>query len=174
MKPESELWNDLARYDSVSFVDNNRLTKDEYGCLLAHAASLRSEDPHTKVGCCIQDINGRVLSTAYNGLISKIPFPSILEHEDYRVIKRKLVIHAEINALSFVNKGEAYTAYITINPCAPCAASLAANGIKQVVYIKDYVAAQEYKNIFSFYGISYRKLDQHEILKINHVLREGL
>ena len=53
-----------------------RISFEEMATKFALDASLRSEDPHKKVGCCILNKEGRVLSIGYNGLSPKHSIPS--------------------------------------------------------------------------------------------------
>jgi dCMP deaminase len=111
----------------------NRLTWDEYALRIAEVAALRSEDPRTKVGCCILRADHTVASLGYNGAPA-----GIVIDWDNREEKHKRVIHAEQNALRMVKPGECYTAAITHAPCNDCLKSLASYGIKKIVYRNDY------------------------------------
>ena len=173
-KEKSDKWKDVLSSamtydgdDTSTFEAKNRLTKIEYGCLMAIAASSRSEDPHTKVGCCITNIDGRILSSGYNGLLSGQSVPSILKYEEYRDIKRVLFIHAETNALALIREGEGHSIYLTMSPCAACANNIVRHGIQNVIYINEYAMTEEYKHIFKFHGILFRGLDNVEKENIN-------
>ena len=116
----------------------NRIGWDEYALKIAEVASLRSEDPSTKVGCCLLRHDHTVASLGYNGA------PQGIEIEwDNRVEKHKRVIHAEINALRMIKPGECLTAAVTLAPCNDCLKSLAAYGIKRVIYKDKYSRAPE-------------------------------
>lgn len=163
-------WKDVLGCKEI-IESSNRLTKDEYGCLIALSVSSRSEDPHTKAGCCVCNNEGRILSTGYNGLINNKSLPSILQDEEYRDIKRNIFIHAETNALSLIKKGEAETIYLNMNPCSNCSVNIAAHGIMKVVFVYDYPKSQEYKYIFDFYNILYRKISDAEKNNINNFIK---
>lgn len=170
MQPEfAKKWNDVMDCE-FPYYDVNRLTKDEYGCLIAKAVSGRSEDPHSKVGCCVVNKSGRILSTGYNGLLPGESVPSILKEEEYRDIKRILFIHAETNALSLINEGDGDTIYLTMNPCSACASNISRHMIKNVVFINDYPMSDEYKYIFKFYGVNFRKISEEEVNNINNFI----
>lgn len=113
----------------------------------------RSEDPYKKVGSCILNPEGRVLSVGYNGLPSKFHVnSSFWQDRDYR---RKFMIHAEINALSLIKKSDCpYLIATTLLPCSSCATSIISYGIKEVVYEEDYAPDQNALDIFKFYGIN--------------------
>lgn len=147
-----------------------RLSWMEYGCLIAASASSRSEDPHTKVGACILNKEGRIISTGYNGLKSGATLPSWMHEEKNRPKKRELMIHAEANALSLIKKGEGDTMCLTISPCFACAKDIAAHQIKKVIYINQYPQCDKFKEIFDYYEIYYRQIDKTSIEKIkNHL-----
>lgn len=113
----------------------------------------RSEDPYKKVGCCIINSDGRVLSVGYNGLPSK--FNADLSFWKDRDFRRKFMIHAEINALSFLKKTDnPYLLATTLLPCSSCALSIISYGIKKVVYEEDYLSDQNALDIFKYYGIN--------------------
>jgi dCMP deaminase len=133
----------------------NRISWEEYALKIAEVASLRSEDPRTKVGCCLLRHDNTIASLGYNGA------PAGVEIEwDNRVEKHKRVIHAEINALRMVKPGECYLAAITLSPCNDCIKSLAAYGIKKIVYRNVYDCGTSYcfKEIAKDFGIELIKL----------------
>ena len=148
-----------------------RLSWHEYGCLIAASASSRSEDPHTKVGACILNREGRIISTGYNGLKSGISLPSWMKEENNRQKKRELMLHAESNALSLINKGQGETMCLTISPCFACAKDIVAHEIKKVFYIKQYEQCDKFKELFDYYGIYYKQINTDSIQKIkNHLI----
>tara|TARA_R110000824_G_scaffold49606_2_gene139257 strand:- start:483 stop:953 length:471 start_codon:yes stop_codon:yes gene_type:complete len=133
-------------------VPTDRLTKEEYGILLALAASERSEDPHTKVGAVIVNRFNEILATGYNGLKSGQSLNPSLSRDD----KRKHMIHAEQNALRFVKNGDnPHTIYTSLSPCLSCAQAIMANNIKRVIYAKEYGRDTSFKEIFDIYGVEY-------------------
>lgn len=134
------------------FLDKvDRISKIEYGLLIAYSASLRSEDPHTKVGCAVQNKEERIIAIGYNGLKEKqvLHFSA----EDNRNKKRNFFIHAETNALSLIKKGDASTIYLTHSPCISCCHNIAAHGINKVIFLNEY--SDEYKEILKSYEINY-------------------
>ena len=113
----------------------NRITWEEYAIRIAETASLRSEDPYTKVGACALDYSNRVIGVAYNGLA-----PGVEVAEDFwkdRDKRRPFMIHAETNLLSLFKRGECKLLACTLLPCSACASMISAYGIKKVIY-KDY------------------------------------
>lgn len=105
---------------------------DEYGMQLAQSASIMSKDPSTKVGACIMDLCGRVVSMGRNGA----PIGADDEYwlEGPRDRKIAITIHAELNAiLNARSSVKGCTAYVTMAPCSHCCSVLAQSGIKRVV-----------------------------------------
>ena len=140
-----------------------RISKIEHGLLLALASSLRSEDPHTKVGCALEDHQGRITVVGYNGLKEKQSLSFDAKTERDR--KKFHFIHAETNALSLVKRGDIKTIYLTYSPCVACCQNLGANGIEKVVFLYEYTP--EYKEVLDSYGIEYVHYTQieHPVLK---------
>ena len=136
---------------------NNRISFIEAAIETAKIWSSRSEDPHKKVGVCILNKDGRVLSVGYNGLLPKFKI-----NEDFfsdRDNRRKYMIHAEINALSLVKRGdEPYLLASTLLPCSNCATNIVAYGVKSVVYSEEYEKDSTAKEIFKFYNIELIKI----------------
>jgi dCMP deaminase len=121
--------------------------------------SLRSEDPYRKVGSCILNKEGRVLSAGYNGLPSKVSVDD--KFWENREERRRYMIHAEINALSLIKRSdEPYILACTLLPCSSCATSIISYGIKHVVYLEDYNLDKNALDIFRFYGVQLQKYEK--------------
>lgn len=120
--------------------------------------SSRSEDIYQKVGTCIINKYGRVLSVGYNGLTEKLTKDiSFWQDRDNR---RNYVIHAEMNALALINKQEEpWLIAVNLLPCSHCAINIACYGIKNVVYSEDYDRDEKAKDIFKFYEINLTKIN---------------
>jgi len=110
-----------------------KMNWEEYALKLAEVAALKSKDPYQTVGCCLLRNDNTVASLGYNG------FPAGME-EDWsnRDERRKYVVHSEINALRYVKPDECYLAATTLLPCNDCLKSLAAYGIKKIIYKEVY------------------------------------
>jgi len=136
---------------------NSRSSFIEIASQTAKIWSTRSEDMHRKVGACILNKEGRVLSVGYNGLTPKLNVDvNFWENRDYR---RDYVIHAEVNALSLIKKqDDPYLIATTLLPCSHCATNIACYGIKIVVYNEEYEKDQKAKDIFKFYNIELIKI----------------
>lgn len=109
------------------------MTWDEYAMRLAEVAATKSKDPWQKVGAVILRADSSIASIGYNG------FPQgVTEDWENREKRRLLVIHAEQNALRYTKPGEGKTLYSTLLPCNDCLKSIAAYGIKRVLYKEIY------------------------------------
>jgi dCMP deaminase len=147
----------------------NRLTRDEYGCLLALSASTRSEDCSTRVGAAAMTKEGRIIGLSYNGLAAGMIKPSWMDEEENRIKKGLFFIHAEQNLAALLKKGECDTIYTTISPCVSCANTIIAHGVNRVVYLKEYHRCVQFKEIFDFYKIQHKMLDE---IEKSHILDE--
>lgn len=138
--------------------NKNRATFEDLAVKTAVLWSSRSEDLHSKVGACILNKDGRVLSIGYNGLTKGMN--KGLSFWVNRSERRKYIIHAEINALSFLNRDdEPSLIATTLLPCSSCAMAIVSRGIKKVIYIKDYELDPNSKEIFKFYNIEVKKYE---------------
>ncbi|NDG28619.1 CMP deaminase [bacterium] len=99
---------------------------------LARFVSNWSLDPSTKVGAVISDKHNRVVSIGYNG------FPKGIKDDERlndRETKYKIIVHGEINAITFANRNlEDCTLYTyPFEPCPRCAGIIIQSGIKRIV-----------------------------------------
>lgn len=118
-----------------------------------------SEDPYTKVGAIVLNKEGRVLSLGYNGLAPKKNVDK--EFWKDRDLRRKYMIHAEMNALSCMSRyDEPYYIYVNLLPCGYCANLIACYNIKEVFYNQEYNLDNSSKEIFKFYKIKYTKYNK--------------
>lgn len=128
----------------------------EYGVMLAKTASLRSEDPFTKVGAVAFDKNWYTLGTFYNGFLPKQDIdPKIWLNRDE---KNARVIHAEHWLISKTANGTVYRVCLNISPCSRCAVLLAAHGVKEIYYAEEYHRETDFKNSFDLYGVKYQQI----------------
>ena len=122
---------------------------------IALLASCRSPCSRLHVGSVITKSN-RIVSMGYNGYISGTPHVSHMRDNHEQAI-----IHSEINALANSNRlgGTSLddaTIYITHYPCINCFKSIAATGIKKIIYMNEYnndplieiIASESNINIF--------------------------
>ena len=124
----------IANYKTNTLT--SRLEWDEYFMSIALLASCRSPCQRLNVGSVIVK-NNRLISMGYNGYIPGAPHISRVQdnHE-------QSIIHSEVNALSDCAKRgaslEGAKIYVTHYPCINCFKSIAACGIKEVIYLEDY------------------------------------
>jgi len=103
---------------------------------IALLASCRSPCHRLKVGSAIVKDN-RLISMGYNGYISGAPHISRVKdnHE-------QSIIHSEVNAITDCAKRgtslDGAKIYITHYPCLNCFRSIAACGIKEIIYLQNY------------------------------------
>ena len=113
-----------------------RIKWDEYFMSIALLASQRSSCQRVNVGSVIVK-NNRLISMGYNGYIPGAPHISRLQdnHE-------QSIIHSEINAITDCAKRgtslDDSKIYITHYPCINCFRSIAACGIREIIYLDDY------------------------------------
>ena len=124
----------------LEFKKNNlhgdRINWDDYFMSIAVLASCRSPCERLNVGSVIIK-NNRIISMGYNGYISGAPHISrIIDNHE------QSIIHSEVNAITdCARRGvslENSKIYVTHYPCPNCFRTIAACGIKEVVYLKDY------------------------------------
>ena len=119
-----------------SWDKSERLSWDEYFLATAFLISSRSPDQRLKVGCVLVK-DDHIISVGYNGFLPKLEHKSYIDngHE-------QATVHAEQNCISDCAKRgvktEGAIAYITHYPCINCFRSIAACGIKEVVYLNNY------------------------------------
>lgn len=99
--------------------------------LAAHIADW-SKDPSTKVGAVVVDGLNRVVGVGYNGFPRGVDDSS--ERYADRAEKYPRVVHAELNAILNSNSScSGGTIYVTLPPCASCAAAIIQSGIDRVI-----------------------------------------
>lgn len=143
-----------------------KITWEKYALKIAHVAAERSEDPYIKVGACILRHDHSVAGTGYNG-----PPRGVDIDWSNRDERRRRIVHAEVNALTYCKKGEVYMAATTIAPCASCVSVLAAYGIKKVVFSEIYGTDPTGPELMKEFGIEYKqiKIDNAPNLLYNKV-----
>jgi dCMP deaminase len=114
----------------------NRLNWDEYFMSIALLASCRSPCQRLKVGSVVVKDN-RLISMGYNGFLPGAPHISRLKDDH-----EQSIIHSEVNALADCAKRgtslHGAKIYVTHYPCLNCFRSIAACGIKEIIYLNDY------------------------------------
>jgi dCMP deaminase len=137
-------------------MNNKRISWEEYAIKIAEVASYRSEDQYVQVGATALDHSNRVIGVAYNGLGSGVNVDETFWND--RDKRRPFMIHAEINLLSLIKRGECKLLACTLLPCSSCAAAIVAHGIKNVVYKDEYFRDNLALEIFKFNGIECKQV----------------
>lgn len=122
-----------------------QLKIDEYYLTIAHATSSLSECMRAKVGAVLVLIeDGIIMGQGYNGSLPGLPHCN--SGKDCLNGKNCIrTTHAEINCLKrAISSGwqselENATLYCTHKPCYACMKTIAAFGIKRIVYDKNYI-----------------------------------
>ena len=113
---------------------SERISWRAYALKLAVVASERSEDTFMKVGACLLRHDNSVAGVGYNGAPSGVELN--WQDRDHRRVRG---VHAEVNALRYTRPGESYLLACTHIPCNDCMKTIAAYGIKEVVFNDVYV-----------------------------------
>ena len=133
-----------------------RVSWEKYALDIARTAAQRSEDIYKKVGACALNNKNMIVAVGYNGLApGKDVSYQFFRNRNHR---RPYMIHAEVNCLSLVKRGEVNLLACTLLPCSSCATMIAAYGVKKVVYEEVYHRDVAALDIFDFYGIDCVKL----------------
>lgn len=147
----------LSQINEITNNNNERLVWDEYFMSIALLASCRSPCERLHVGSVIVK-NNRLISMGYNGYIPGAPHISRIEdnHE-------QSIIHSEINAITDCAKRgtslEGSKIYVTHFPCINCFRSIAACGIKEIIYLEEYKNDQIVEELANDSGIIITKLE---------------
>ena len=126
----------LSKITEYANSNQTRLDWDEYFMSIAVLASQRSPCKRLNVGSVIIK-NNRLISMGYNGYIPGAPHISRVQdnHE-------QSIIHSEVNAITDCAKRgaslEDAKIYVTHYPCINCFRSIAACGIKEIIFLNEY------------------------------------
>ena len=118
-----------------------RKSWSEYFKDLAITVATRGTCDRAYVGCVLVNDENRIISTGYNGSVSKNPHCDEAGHtmRDGHCIA---TIHAEMNALLYCAKEGIKTkgaiCYVTHFPCLNCTKALIQAGIKKIYYVEGY------------------------------------
>jgi dCMP deaminase len=150
----------LSKITEYANSNQTRLQWDEYFMSIALLASQRSPCTRLNVGSVIVK-NNRLISMGYNGYISGAPHISrVLENHE------QSIIHSEINAITDCAKRgvslEDAKIYVTHYPCPNCFRSIAACGIKEIIFLHDYNNNQIVQDLANDASIIIKKLIQKD------------
>jgi dCMP deaminase len=116
--------------------NTERLGWDEYFMSIALLASQRSPCERLHVGSAVVKDN-RLISMGYNGFIPGAPHISRVKDDH-----EQSIIHSEINAIAdCAKRGTSLSGakiYVTHYPCINCFRSIAACGIKEIIFLHNY------------------------------------
>lgn len=150
------MFSEICKLISENNTNKSRLEWDEYFMSIALLASQRSPCQRLHVGSVIVKDN-RLISMGYNGYIPGAPHISRVKDEH-----EQSIIHSEVNAIADCAKRGASLAgakiYVTHYPCINCFRSIAACGIREIVYLNDYRNDEIVQQLSSDSGIIIVKL----------------
>ena len=108
---------------------------------MAQCWATLSKAKRKQVGCLIVK-DGTIISDGYNGTPSGFDNECEWEAENYRLVTKPEVLHAESNAISKLAKStqgsDGATLYATCSPCMECSKLIIQCGIRRVVYGEKY------------------------------------
>ncbi len=116
----------------------SRPTIQEWGLGLAEMVSTRSTCMRLQVGCVLLGIDGRILSTGYNGAAKGQPHCT---HESCETQETCEAVHAEQNALlQCRDVREIHACYVTHAPCFACTKLLLNTGCSSIFFSVEHSA----------------------------------
>jgi dCMP deaminase len=127
---------------------------NEYALNIAFAVAEKSKDPWRKVGACLVRHDNSIASVGYNGFIAGM-------QEDWsdRENRRRLVVHAEQNALRYIKPDECRLIAVTLLPCNDCLKAIASYGIKEIAYAQTYELDESTLELAEEFGIKLIQLN---------------
>ncbi len=133
----------------------------EYFMGIAESIAQRGTCDRAFVGAVIVNNDNRIVSTGYNGSISRDEHCIDTEHKirDNHCIR---TIHAEQNALYYCAKEgikvKGCSIYVTHFPCLNCTKALIQSGIKHIYYKNDYRIDEYALELLNIANVGYTKL----------------
>jgi len=150
----------------------SRLEKDDYYMGLAYMAAARSTCIRRSVGCVLVSMDGRVLSTGFNGTPRGAPHcideacPGALEPSG-QGLDKCLSAHAEVNALlQCPNTMEVWRVYCTTKPCFECIKALMNTPCVGIIY------GQAYPHTYDTGNIIMRPHDSQFLNQLKEMIRK--
>lgn len=148
---------------------SKRINWDEYFMAQAKLIATRSTCPKLSVGCVLTR-NNHVISTGFNGSISKDKHcieEGCLEVDGHCI----RTVHAEVNAVTQCAKQgietEGAIAYITHFPCLNCVKVLLSSGVREIIYETSYKVDSYILDLLYRFDIQLKQvqISPQEILK---------
>ena len=121
-----------------------RPSLDSYWLSMLPLVAARATCPRRAVGAILTDVNGRMVSTGYNGTAASASHCLDTPCQGAPILNGKrencIALHAEANvvAQALGSRREPYTLYCSVTPCFNCAKLLLAVGVKRVVALERY------------------------------------
>jgi len=123
-----------------------RPTFDEYYLGMLPLVASRATCPRRQVAAILVDVEGKLVSTGYNGVPSKMPHCTdpttrCAGATDVTGDNTKCIaIHAEMNAISQARSSRRtpHTLYCSTAPCFDCAKIIITEGVRKVVAASSY------------------------------------
>jgi dCMP deaminase len=149
----------------------NRVSWDDYFIDVMHTVAKRATCDRGRSGCVIVR-DKQIISTGYVGSPPGLPHCDDIGHQMREVINEEgtisqhcvRTIHAEQNAICQAAKHGVSllgaTLYCKMEPCRVCAMMIISVGIKRVVALRKYHAAQETREMFKAADIRLDVLEQ--------------
>lgn len=152
-----------------------RISWNQFFMGVAQVSAMRSQDPNTKVGCCIASPQNKIVSTGYNGMPRTCDEHDLpWEREgDWLETKYPYVVHAELNAIlnATTNNLNGCKLYVTLFPCSECTKAILQSGIKELYYFDDKHAAidtfKASKKMLELSGVKCIKYQQSNKINID-------
>ena len=122
----------------------SRPSIDEYYLAMLPLIASRATCPRRSVAAILVDVNGKLVSTGYNGvpsgMVHCVDTPCAGARDASGDTSRCISIHAEMNALSQAQASRRmpHTIYCSTTPCFNCAKMLITSGIRRVVAASSY------------------------------------
>ena len=125
----------------------NKLKNDNYYNMVLKREEELSTDPNTKVGCILVNNDGKIISRGHNHMpldLQELPWSND-KNRKWIDTKYPYVIHAELDAVLNCDYNDIpLFAYVSLYPCVNCVKTLAAFGIRQIIYReKRYIDSDE-------------------------------
>lgn len=145
-----------------------RLSWDEYFIALADLVKERGSCPRIKVGAVIVDPENQIIATGYNGAPPGMPH---CVDEGCIIVEGRCrrAAHAEENAIyqarSRSRRLEGCRIYTSTYPCDQCTRLAGQNGIREIIYLREYPNSLT-PAIAEAFGITIRRLRSRVVIDV--------
>lgn len=145
-----------------------RLSWDEYFIALADLVKERGSCPRIKVGAVIVDPENQIIATGYNGAPPGMPH---CVDEGCIIVEGRCrrAAHAEENAIyqarARARRLEGCRIYTSTYPCDQCTRLAGQNGIREIIYLREYPNPLT-PAIAEAFGITIRRLRSRVVIDV--------